>query len=155
MKTAFAKSSICLLLVAATLAFVGCGPKISRCVLSGTVTTDGEPVPVGTVLFIPENPDPKLQVAGSSADIVDGKYQLSPETGLVPGKYKVQVISLVDRNKKTGEIVNADDVKDGLVNPLDLVHEDLVPPKFGSATEQYVEVGKGKTMTYDIPMVKE
>ena len=90
MKTAFAKSSICLLLVAATFAFVGCGPKISRCVLSGTVTTDGEPVPVGTVLFIPENPDPKLQVAGSSADIVDGKYQLSPETGLVPGKYKVQ-----------------------------------------------------------------
>ena len=46
MKTAFAKSSICLLLVAATFAFVGCGPKISRCVLSGTVTTDGEPVPV-------------------------------------------------------------------------------------------------------------
>ena len=31
----------------------------------------------------------------------------------------------------------------------------FVPPKFGSATEQYVEVGKGKTMTYDIPMVKE
>ncbi len=155
MKTAFAKTSVCLALVVATLAFAGCGSKVSRCVLSGTVTTDGEPVPVGTVLFIPENPDPKLQVTGASADIVDGKYQLAPEVGLVPGKYKVQVISLVDRNKKTGEIVNAEDVKDGLVNPLDLVHEDLVPPKFGSATEQYVEVGKGKTMTYDIPMVKE
>ena len=155
MKTSFLKSSICLALVAATLAVAGCGPKISRCVLSGSVTSDGEPVPTGTVLFVPENPDPKLQVSGGSADIVDGKYTLTPETGLVPGKYKVQVIALVDRNKKTGEIVNADDVKDGLVNPLDLVHEDLVPPKFGSESEQYVEVGKGKTMTYDIPMVKE
>lgn len=155
MKTSFLKASICLALVAATLAVAGCGPKISRCVLSGSVTSDGEPVPTGTVLFVPENPDPKLQVSGGSADIVDGKYTLTPETGLVPGKYKVQVIALVDRNKKTGEIVQADDVKDGLVNPLDLVHEDLVPPKFGSESEQYVEVGKGKTMTYDIPMVKE
>ena len=98
MKTAFAKSSICLLLVAATFAFVGCGPKISRCVLSGTVTTDGEPVPVGTVLFIPENPDPKLQVSGGSADIVDGKYTLTPETGLVPGKYHV-VLGLFELNE--------------------------------------------------------
>ena len=155
MKTSFLKASICLALVAASLAVAGCGPKISRCVLSGSVTSDGEPVPTGTVLFVPENPDPKLQVSGGSADIVDGKYTLTPETGLVPGKYKVQVIALVDRNKKTGEIVNADDVKDGLVNSLDLVHEDLVPPKFGSESEQYVEVGKGKTMTYDIPMVKE
>ena len=155
MKTAFGKASVCLLFVAATLVFAGCGSKISRCVLSGTVTTDGEPVPVGTVLFIPQDADPKLQVTGSSADIVDGKYTLTSDTGLVPGKYKVQVISLVDRNKKTGEIVNAEDVKDGLVNPLDLVHEDLVPPKFGSATEQYVEVGSGRTMTYDIPMTRE
>ncbi len=155
MKIAFVKVAICVALVVSTLAFSGCGSKISRCVLSGTVTTDGEPVPVGTVLFIPENPDPKLQVAGSSADIIDGKYVLSRETGLVPGKYKVQVISLVDRNKKTGDIVDPEDVKDGLVNPLDLVHEDLVPPKFGSATEQYVEVGRAKTMTYDIPMVRE
>ena len=45
-------------------------------------------------------------------------------------------------------------MKDGIVNPLDVIDEDLVPPKFGVESEQFVDVGKGKTMTYDVNMTK-
>lgn len=143
------------LLVASVLVANGCAKKINRCVLSGAVTSDGQAVPSGTIQFIPENPDPKLQVAGGAADIVDGQYSLTPGTGLVAGKYKVRVIATAFRDKKTGELVDPNDMKDGLVNPLSVVDEDLVPPKFGAESEQYVEIGNEKTKTYDINMVKE
>ena len=136
-------------------AMVGCKPKEHRCVLSGTVTSDGEPVPVGNIQFIPQDPDPTKGVVGGAAEIVDGHYELAPEQGLLAGKYKVRGISNLMRDKKTGEIVDPYDVKDGKVDPLSVENVDLVPPKFGTKSEQYVEVGNEKTMTYDIAMVKE
>ena len=153
-KASLLKSALSVLLIAVLTVATGCGSKISRCVLSGVVTSDGQPVPVGTVQFIPENPDPTLGVAGSSADIKDGTYTLTPETGLVQGKYKVRVIAIAMIDKQ-GNVVDPLDLKDGLVDPASCKEKDLVPPKFGKDTEQYVDVLKGKTMTYDINMVTE
>ena len=154
MKNAFVKGLVCVALAVAVLATAGCQKKISRCVLSGTVTNDGQAVPTGTIQFIPQNADPTLQVSGASADIVDGHYELSPDMGLVEGKYKVCIIAKAFKLKKTGEIIDPNDMKDGIINPLDVIDEDLVPPKFGVESEQFVDVGKGKTMTYDVNMTK-
>lgn len=149
------KFIVCLSLVALMLvSTTGCKKKISRCVVSGTVSTNGEAVPKGTIQFIPENPDPTLQVAGASADIIDGAYTLTPDSGLVEGKYKVCVIALAFRNKKTGELVDPEDMKDGKLDPASVKNEDLVPPGYGVAdSEQFVEVTGGKTMTFDLNMV--
>ncbi|MBQ1865149.1 MAG: carboxypeptidase regulatory-like domain-containing protein [Thermoguttaceae bacterium] len=70
---------------------VGCAPKDRRCVVSGTITSDGQPLPTGVVNFSPIDPDPTKSVVGASADIVNGQYAISPETGLLAGKYKVTV----------------------------------------------------------------
>ena len=56
-------------------------------------------------------------------------------------------------SKKTGELVDPYDLKDGLVDPTTVEHEDLVPPKFGRESEQYLDVGEDKEMVYDIKMV--
>ena len=154
MKNAFVKGLVCAFLLAAMFVSTGCQKKIPRCVVSGVVTNDGQPIPVGTIQFIPQNADPSLQVSGASADIVDGHYTLSPEMGLVEGKYKVCIIAKVFRIKKTGEIIDPNDMKDGLVDPASVVDEDLVPPKFGVESEQFVDIGTAKTMTYDVNMTK-
>ena len=146
--------ALCLIMTVA-LVVVGCG-KEKRCALSGVVTSDGEPVPTGVVNFIPENADPTQGVAGSSCQIENGAYAMDPKGPLLlPGKYKVQVISTVYKHKKTGEIVDPYDVKDGKYQPTDVEVVDLVPPKFGVETDQYVEVGKDAKMTYDINMTSK
>lgn len=153
MKSSLVLRFVCLALATVTLLTAGCQEKIARCVVSGAVTSDGQPVPKGTIQFIPENPDPKLQVAGATADVIDGTYAISPANGLVAGKYKVCVISLVHRNKKTGDFVDPDDIKDGLVDPSAVEDVDLVPPGYGIAdSEQYLEVGSEKKMTFDLDM---
>ena len=134
---------------------VGCAPKDRRCVVSGTITSDGQPLPTGVVNFSPIDPDPTKSVVGASADIVNGQYAISPETGLLAGKYKVTVNCIELRHKKTGEFVDPYDVKDGKIEPTECEDVDLVPPKFGRDSEVVLEVGNQKTMTFDITMVSE
>ena len=144
-----------LLVLCFAVAFCGCTPKEHRCAVSGAVTSDGEPVPFGHVQFVPENPDPNVGVVGGFAEITDGRYEISADpNGLMPGRYNVRVVATVDYDSD-GNPVNAEDVKDGLVNPLTLKHVDLVPPKFGNQSEQYVDIPNADTFTYDINMVKE
>ncbi len=142
--------------LAAISVCVGCNSGDWRSAVSGVVTSDGEPVPMGIVQFTPENPDPTKGVVAGSAQIVDGKYEIpAKDVGLMPGKYKVTVIANVSRLKSTGEIVSAEDVKDGVVSPFDVETENMAPPKFGSESEQYVEIGKVKKTVYDINMTSE
>ena len=57
-----------------TLIFTpGCAPKEKRCVLTGTVTISGEPLPSGILQFTAQNPDPKKSVGGATSDMIYGK----------------------------------------------------------------------------------
>ena len=141
---------LCVLLTCVALT-AGCSKEI-RCALSGTVTSNGEPVPVVVVNFIPES----AEGSGASCGITDGTYKMTPAAGLLAGKYKVVVNATITRDKKSGELVDIDDVTDGNVDPSAVEQIDLVPPKFGAQSEQVVEInGKDKTMVYDITMVDE
>lgn len=146
------------LLCAVALAFVvsGCQRGDSRSAISGTVSLNGEPLPIGIINFIPENPDPTKGVVAGSAQITDGKYEIpSKDAGLLPGTYKVNVISNVTRLKSTGEIVDPTDVKDGVVNPLDCTTENMVPPEYtADQTQETVEIGKVKKTEYNLDMKK-
>jgi hypothetical protein len=77
--------------LALVLAPVGCGHSgHTRFELSGTVTYDGQPVPVGYIVFTPDkaagNPGP-----GSQADIHDGKYSTPSGLGTIGGPHVVTV----------------------------------------------------------------
>ncbi|HWL10122.1 MAG TPA: hypothetical protein VNQ76_17080 [Planctomicrobium sp.] len=71
---------------------MGCGnsDSLKKFELSGQVTLDGAPVPVGEISFTPDfsegNSGP-----GSIAKIVHGKYQTQSGKGLVGGPYLVQI----------------------------------------------------------------
>ncbi len=119
------------LLLLAIVFTTGCAPKEKRCILSGSVTLSGEPLPSGILQFTANNPDPKKSVVGATADIVDGKYVLQEGYALLPGDYTVSVVANLLRNKKTGELVDPNDLKDGLVDPGSVVSEDIIPPEYG------------------------
>ncbi len=145
---------ICLLSLLVVVA-VGCGTKQQRSAISGAVTSDGKPVPTGVVQFSPENPDPSVSVVGGTADIIDGHYEIPAQpNGLMPGKYKVKVVSTI-MTDKDGNRIDPFDVKDGKVDPQSTITIDLVPPKYGTKSELTLEVGNTKSTTYDIHMTSE
>jgi len=79
-------------LVAVAVALVaggvaGCGGgEISTA--QGLVTVGGIPADVGSVKFISEADSKKIAVG----PIKDGKYEVTSDRGLTPGKYKVEII---------------------------------------------------------------
>jgi len=75
--------------------FASCSGVSDRFPVEGEVSFDGEPVDVGSIVFMP--------IAGggikTGGQIVDGRYEISAEKGLPLGKHKV----LLYWEKKTGE----------------------------------------------------
>jgi hypothetical protein len=73
------------------LVFVsGCGPADDgRRSVSGTITFQGKPLDRGNIMFVP--PDGLGSQTG--AVIANGTYEIPPEQGLLPGRYKVAISS--------------------------------------------------------------
>ena len=70
-----------LLIVAA-----GCGGPVRRAV-AGSVTLDGQPLDEAVIVFVP------LDAGGrkTRSRIEGGRYELSRDVGLLPGRYRVEV----------------------------------------------------------------
>lgn len=69
------------------LAFsVGCTGNAPKSV-SGKVTLDGEPVKGGSVVFLPAD----VNGTKGAAEIIDGSYLIGGDSGLKPGKYRVEI----------------------------------------------------------------
>ena len=83
------------LLLALTLA--GCGvaeDEVPREPIWGTVTLDGTPLKAGSISFASEAPVQGKAVATTAgAVIVDGRYSIDRAQGLMPGKYRVAILS--------------------------------------------------------------
>lgn len=75
--------------LAILLALLGSGcTKPVPFAVSGTVTLDGEPLDEARVLFIPQEPGRKK----TGGVIKQGQFRLPAVTGLLPGKYLVQIV---------------------------------------------------------------
>jgi len=70
----------------------GCGSSdgLNRQAISGTVTLDGQPIPIGAILF-----EPATQESGTAvgATIRQGGFAIARREGPVPGSYQVRVYS--------------------------------------------------------------
>ncbi len=89
-----------LLIAAACVCLLGCGgdkgPKRYR--ISGTVTYQGEPVPMGTVMFEPDSSAGNSGAAGSAA-IKDGKFDSGADgVGFVGGPHRITVQAFDGKN---------------------------------------------------------
>ncbi len=78
------------------LAAAGCNePDSSVKIVHGSVSVDGQPVPMGYVRFVPIEGTPG---PASLGDIEDGQYRIESRGGVPIGKHRVEV----DARRKTG-----------------------------------------------------
>lgn len=79
-------------LASSLLLLVGCAQQDDgRYSLSGNVTIDGKPVPVGEISFEPDGKSGNKGPA-SFTPIKDGKYMVDGDSGVIGGKYSVTII---------------------------------------------------------------
>jgi hypothetical protein len=64
--------------------------------VEGTVTYAGEPIPLGSIAFLPTSPE-GIKAGGR---VEGGRYQIEARFGLVPGPHKVEIRWLKPTGKK-------------------------------------------------------
>jgi hypothetical protein len=154
-----------LLVVFAGLGLVtlGCGgPDYEgeeRAAVSGSVTLDGNAVTYGVITFSPAG-----EGRTASGPIQDGKYAIDELNGPNLGPYKVQILGY----EKAPEGIGADGGEGSEEEPVigeegagedeeeqvegsDDVGDQIVPPKYNTATELEVEITSGEN-THDFPL---
>lgn len=114
-------------------AVVGCGPS-NQVSVQGRVTFDGQPVGPGSIVFLPDSGAEGTKVA---AAIEDGKYQIGPERGAVPGNFRVEI----SWSKKTGRQVASADP--GIM--MDEMQE-AIPPTYNTQTTLRRELKAGENV---------
>jgi hypothetical protein len=65
---------------------LGCSSG-ARMGVEGRVTYAGEPLPLGSITFIPES-DKAIKSGGT---ITNGRYKIEPRFGLLPGPHRVEI----------------------------------------------------------------
>jgi len=106
--------------------------------VEGTVSVDGTPVDVGSIVFVPEGGGQP-----SGGDIRDGKYSIAEERGPAPGKYKVQITWNRKTGKKVKDVADTGETKD--------VRVQVLPDKFNKSTELTAEIKPGSnTVNFDL-----
>ena len=86
---------------------MGCetGLVVNRFPVSGEITFQGKPVPLGEILFSPDSSKGN-QGPASFAVIKDGKYSLGTDKGIVGGPYKLSISGFDGVPDKSGENAN-------------------------------------------------
>ncbi|MDR0337233.1 MAG: hypothetical protein LBI18_09100 [Planctomycetaceae bacterium] len=108
----------------------------------GTVTLNGTPLTDGQISFEPIGTQ-KLKTR-SGGSIKKGHYLLKGAFGLVPGEYSVVISSM---EEVPGSRVEGAD-------PMTVKSEyrDVIPPKFGSASEQKITVTESGKQIFNFKM---
>jgi len=122
---------------------VGCGD--GRVKVQGSVTFDGQPVEEGTIAFEPA--DGKGTSAGGT--IKDGKYTLSGESAVQPGKKIVRINAV----RKTGQKVEA-----GPPSPPGTMVEQVeryIPAKYNRQSTLTCEVTASGSNQHDFPLTSQ
>ena len=115
------------------ICLTGCWPSNpdGRLAISGTVAVNGTPVSTGAISFEPIG-SPAIKTP-SGASIIDGKYSIPGNKGLVPGEYTVKLYG----SQFTGKF---DDSPEAFP-----VHEQLIPEKYNANSKEKVTVAVGTT----------
>lgn len=72
------------------LAMIGCsvGDPLNRQAVSGHVNVDGVPLSHGLIRFVPQG---TTNGPGAMAEIIDGQFSFSKDSGPIPGSHRVEV----------------------------------------------------------------
>ncbi|WP_417391301.1 hypothetical protein [Gimesia sp.] len=108
---------------------------LERASVSGTVSLDGEPLPEGSIQFIPDIDATGQRIHGKAvqAVITNGVYSLEAAQGPVVGANKI----LINATRKTGKFQNFDGVKTEIM-------QQYIPAKYNADSTLRYEVKAGK-----------
>jgi hypothetical protein len=115
-------------LLAMTVALVaGCGESgASKYPVTGKVNYQGKPLPLGTVMFVPDNGPPAMSMIGA-----DGTYRLEA----TPGKQRVSVVAMPPQQGRPDPTVDGGIDTTGFPVP-----KSLVPQKYNEYRTSGIEV---------------
>ncbi|RMG34026.1 MAG: hypothetical protein D6725_14960 [Planctomycetota bacterium] len=102
------------------------------------MTFQGEPVANGALRM-----DPIGGTEGPSgrSSIANGQYEIGPDQGLVPGKYRVSITAV----KKTGRKVKAPEALEG--EPTEIEEEiQYIPERYNVASELEIDLQPGENV---------
>lgn len=88
----------CMLVIACSVAWVGCGQRGQHATVGGRISWNGKPVPHGLVMFRPTAGISGPEFAGT---VANGNYNVP--IAVLPGDYDVEIRAW----KKTGRIVTS------------------------------------------------
>lgn len=137
-----------LLFIVLSLHFSGCQKAENpdgRLDVSGRITLNGgsfKDVDMSSIIFISVD-NPEREIHSGRFDSKTGKYLLTRQSGLLPGKYKVRFGASSMYDIKTEKPVTGD-TQDG-----DEYHVQFIPPQFGSESTIEFEVVAGKKNIFD------
>jgi len=116
------------------LTIIGCGSDdgLGRRAVSGTVTLDGTALADGSIAYEPV----EKSTTSSGAMIAQGKFSITREQGLPPGRYRVVVNAIkpgtgmtLPEGKFPGEEVGTP-------------QQELIPASWNSKSKQFIEVSE-------------
>ena len=110
--------------------------------ITGEIKLKKQLLDQGSISF---RPMPGTEGSASGAPIVNGKYELKGDGGLLPGKYRVFITS---GDGKT--MANEDELPGPTGN---IISKDRIPPQYNEKSNIEVEVKSTppNTFNYDIP----
>ena len=129
------KIAIVCLGVISTVVSIGCDSGSGRCAVNGSITLGGKPVGPGSIQFAPLGDN---QASASGAPVIDGKYFVSRDGGLLPGKYIVRIYWPEKNTMGQGRGVP--------------VPKERIPMKYNINSELTVEVQSGTGNSFDFDL---
>jgi hypothetical protein len=128
----------CVLVLILSVAGCGGGPVGAEGTyeLSGTIEYEGNPIPAGTIMFVPAGGQPKNAAVGI-AEITDGHYKTAPGRGVFGGSYTLR---LTAHDDNPVPVPDADPSEGPTEQPT---------PLFPPESEMKVDLPKGQK-TFDI-----
>ncbi len=121
------------------LTLQGCGFDKSGCAPHGAITLDGNPLVDGSILFLPQG---NTKSPSSGAAIVDGKYAVAANKGLLAGSFRVEITSI----RKTGKQI--------VVHGTEKVDEfeNIIPARYNTKSELSANIAADKPAIYDFAL---
>jgi hypothetical protein len=123
--------------VVPSLILMGCGAadNLPREAISGSVAVDGKPLDSGLIIFQPEG----TEATQSGASIVQGKYAIPRDQGLVPGKYKVSISAAGNTPEKQVDTISNNNMPGMPPVPA----KEVIPSAYNSGSLLSAEVKAG------------
>jgi hypothetical protein len=136
--------SLCLLTLLSGLAlFGGCNDKSGRQGITGTVTLDGKPLEKAQISFRPQAGTASPSAGGN---ILNGKFTIAPERGLLPGKFRVEITA----SHHTGKTAPAP-----ITGKMIPIEEQYLPAKYNEQSHLEATVQSGGPNRFDFPVTSK